>query len=61
MRNYILMILIIVTDNVLIEQLQVKMLQRALINSDKTASLQKNCYRNGLIISIAVHERSRQK
>ena len=37
------------------------MLQRALIKSDKTVLLQKNCYRNGLIIFIVVHEKRRQK
>ena len=37
------------------------MLQRALIKSDKTVLLQKNCYRNGLIIFIVVHEKCRQK
>ena len=38
------------------------MLQRALIKSDKTVVLRnKDCYRNGLIMYIAVHETRHQK
>ena len=37
------------------------MLQRALINFDKTVFLRKNCYRNGSIMWIVVHETRRKK
>ena len=37
------------------------MLQRTLINSDKTVFLKKNCYGNGLIMFIVVHETRCQK
>ena len=37
------------------------MLQGALIKFAKTVFLQKNCYRNGLIMCIVVHEARRQK
>ena len=35
------------------------MVQRALIRFDKTVFLRKNCYRNGLIMCIVVHETRR--
>ena len=37
------------------------MVHRALIKSDKTVFLQKNCSRNGFMMSIVVHETHRQK
>ena len=37
------------------------MLQRALIKFNKTVFLQKNCYRNGLIMCIVVYEKRWQK
>ena len=37
------------------------MLQRALIKSDRTVFIQKDCYRNGLIMCIVVHEVCHQK
>ena len=37
------------------------MLQGALIKSDKTVFLPKICYRNGLIMCIAIHETRGQK
>ena len=38
-----------------------EMLQGALVKFDKTVLLRKNCYRNGLIMLIVVHEMRRQK
>ena len=37
------------------------MFQRALIKFNKTVFLQKNCYRNGLIMCIVAHEKRWQK
>ena len=37
------------------------MLQGTLTRFDKTVLLQKNCYRNGLIMCIDVHETRHQK
>ena len=37
------------------------MLQRALIQFDKTVFLRKNCYKNGLIMCIVVHKTRHQK
>ena len=37
------------------------MLQGALVKFDKTAFLRKICYRNGLIMCIAIHQTRHQK
>ena len=37
------------------------MLQGALVKFDKTVFLRKICYRNGLIMCIAIHETRHQK